>query len=156
MSLDWDSKSDRLVCIPFRVISCMVWYWNGGDQMRLDIHAFKFCGSFWQKLLIGTADGGIKAWNVDAKRVVCDLSTTEAFPRFLLHILCLWILVFLGSCSYISVVLQCLGSEVQPCRTNFCFCGSIQRVFSANNIKTPYRIVKIPNSGDLFSLSNLY
>ncbi|XVE64310.1 hypothetical protein DITRI_Ditri07aG0090900 [Diplodiscus trichospermus] len=31
-------------------------------------------------LLIGTADGGIKAWNVDAKRVVCDLSTTEAFP----------------------------------------------------------------------------
>ncbi|KAK7831150.1 wd repeat-containing protein 91, partial [Quercus suber] len=32
-------------------------------------------------LLIGTADGGIKAWNVDAKRAVCDLSTTEAFPR---------------------------------------------------------------------------
>ncbi|XP_076895146.1 uncharacterized protein LOC143547655 [Bidens hawaiensis] len=31
-------------------------------------------------LLIGTADGGIKAWNVDAKRVVCDLSTTSAFP----------------------------------------------------------------------------
>nr|XP_043632051.1 WD repeat-containing protein 91 homolog [Erigeron canadensis] len=31
-------------------------------------------------LLIGTADGGIKAWNVDAKRVVCDLSTTDAFP----------------------------------------------------------------------------
>ncbi|XP_076905541.1 uncharacterized protein LOC143561308 [Bidens hawaiensis] len=31
-------------------------------------------------LLIGTADGGIKAWNVDAKRVVCDLSTTTAFP----------------------------------------------------------------------------
>ncbi|KAL7183684.1 hypothetical protein ACSBR2_025965 [Camellia fascicularis] len=34
-------------------------------------------------LLIGTADGGIKAWNVDAKRVVCDLSTTEAFPSVL-------------------------------------------------------------------------
>ncbi|BFG29700.1 hypothetical protein CerSpe_159740 [Prunus speciosa] len=32
-------------------------------------------------LLIGTADGGIKAWNVDAKRVVCDLNTSEAFPR---------------------------------------------------------------------------
>ncbi|XP_038685914.1 WD repeat-containing protein 91 homolog isoform X2 [Tripterygium wilfordii] len=32
-------------------------------------------------LLIGTADGGIKAWNVDAKRVVCDLNTGEAFPR---------------------------------------------------------------------------
>ncbi|XP_031396903.1 WD repeat-containing protein 91-like isoform X2 [Punica granatum] len=31
-------------------------------------------------LLIGTASGGIKAWNVDAKRVVCDLNTTEAFP----------------------------------------------------------------------------
>ncbi|MFS8008499.1 putative transcription factor WD40-like family [Helianthus anomalus] len=31
-------------------------------------------------LLIGTADGGIKAWNVDAKRVVCDLSTTSEFP----------------------------------------------------------------------------
>ncbi|GKE69857.1 WD repeat-containing protein 91 homolog isoform X1, partial [Tanacetum coccineum] len=35
------------------------------------------------KLLIGTADGGIKAWNVDAKRVVCDLSTTDAFPSVL-------------------------------------------------------------------------
>ncbi|KAL7003534.1 hypothetical protein U1Q18_004687 [Sarracenia purpurea var. burkii] len=34
-------------------------------------------------LLIGTADGGIKAWNVDAKRVVCDLTTTEAFPSVL-------------------------------------------------------------------------
>lgn len=44
---------------------------------------FWVCLSFWQKLLIGTADGGIKAWNVDAKRVVCDLNTTEAFPRYL-------------------------------------------------------------------------
>ncbi|XAR52267.1 hypothetical protein NMG60_11020235 [Bertholletia excelsa] len=34
-------------------------------------------------LLIGTADGGIKAWNVDAKRVVCDLNTSEAFPSIL-------------------------------------------------------------------------
>ncbi|CAN4115481.1 unnamed protein product [Withania somnifera] len=34
-------------------------------------------------LLIGTADGGIKAWNVDAKRVVCDLSCSEAFPSVL-------------------------------------------------------------------------
>ncbi|KAJ6687613.1 hypothetical protein OIU74_016328 [Salix koriyanagi] len=34
-------------------------------------------------LLIGTADGGIKAWNVDAKRVVCDLNTSEAFPSVL-------------------------------------------------------------------------
>ncbi|CAA7402690.1 unnamed protein product [Spirodela intermedia] len=31
-------------------------------------------------LLIGTAGGGIKAWNVDAKRVVCDLSTTSDYP----------------------------------------------------------------------------
>ncbi|RWR96524.1 WD repeat-containing protein 91 [Cinnamomum micranthum f. kanehirae] len=46
LSLDWESKSDRL-------------------------------------LLIGTADAGIKAWNVDAKRVVCDLSTTAAFPSVL-------------------------------------------------------------------------
>ncbi|XP_038685918.1 WD repeat-containing protein 91 homolog isoform X6 [Tripterygium wilfordii] len=35
------------------------------------------------QLLIGTADGGIKAWNVDAKRVVCDLNTGEAFPSVL-------------------------------------------------------------------------
>eukprot|EP01018_Ginkgo_biloba_P015437 Gb_17847 [translate_table: standard] len=34
-------------------------------------------------LLIGTAEGGIKAWNVDAKRVVCDLSTSVAFPNVL-------------------------------------------------------------------------
>lgn len=34
-------------------------------------------------LLIGTADGGIKAWNVDAKRVVCDLNTIEGFPSVL-------------------------------------------------------------------------
>ncbi|XP_057528026.1 uncharacterized protein LOC130806828 isoform X3 [Amaranthus tricolor] len=32
-------------------------------------------------LLIGTAEGGIKAWNVDAKRVVCDLSTGQTFRR---------------------------------------------------------------------------
>ncbi|KAJ0967545.1 hypothetical protein J5N97_024462 [Dioscorea zingiberensis] len=46
MSLDWESRSDRL-------------------------------------LLIGTADGGIKAWNVDAKRVVCDLNTPTNFPSVL-------------------------------------------------------------------------
>ncbi|XP_028798768.1 WD repeat-containing protein 91 homolog isoform X5 [Neltuma alba] len=34
-------------------------------------------------LLIGTSDGCIKAWNVDAKRVVCDLNTTETFPSIL-------------------------------------------------------------------------
>ncbi|KAL8170427.1 hypothetical protein V2J09_022231 [Rumex salicifolius] len=46
LSLDWESKSDRL-------------------------------------LLIGTADAGIKAWNVDAKRVVCDLSTDDSYRRIL-------------------------------------------------------------------------
>ncbi|KAL9240502.1 hypothetical protein vseg_014712 [Gypsophila vaccaria] len=34
-------------------------------------------------LMIGTAKGGIKAWNVDAKRVVCDLSTGQTFRRVL-------------------------------------------------------------------------
>ncbi|KAG5004941.1 hypothetical protein JHK84_029203 [Glycine max] len=50
LSLDWECKSDRLVC-------------------ELISH--------------GTSDGCIKAWNVDAKRVVCDLNTTEAFPSVL-------------------------------------------------------------------------
>ncbi|KAI3794677.1 hypothetical protein L1987_37310 [Smallanthus sonchifolius] len=35
------------------------------------------------RLIKCTADGGIKAWNVDAKRVVCDLNTTSAFPSVL-------------------------------------------------------------------------
>jgi len=34
-------------------------------------------------LLLGTAERRIKAWNVEAKRVVCDLSTEAAFPRVL-------------------------------------------------------------------------
>ncbi|KAL3630665.1 hypothetical protein CASFOL_023649 [Castilleja foliolosa] len=34
-------------------------------------------------LLIGTSDGGIKAWNADAKRVVCDLNSAEAYPSIL-------------------------------------------------------------------------
>ncbi|CAN6304887.1 unnamed protein product [Urochloa humidicola] len=34
-------------------------------------------------LLIGTANGGIKAWNADAKRVVCDLNTSRDFPSIL-------------------------------------------------------------------------
>ncbi|KAL3700992.1 hypothetical protein R1sor_019014 [Riccia sorocarpa] len=34
-------------------------------------------------LLLGTADRGVKAWNVEAKRVVCDLSTDASFPRIL-------------------------------------------------------------------------
>ncbi|KAK1285380.1 hypothetical protein QJS10_CPB20g00598 [Acorus calamus] len=34
-------------------------------------------------LLVGTGGGGIKAWNVDAKRVVCDLNTSAEFPSVL-------------------------------------------------------------------------
>ncbi|BFI23507.1 WD repeat-containing protein 91 [Marchantia polymorpha subsp. ruderalis] len=34
-------------------------------------------------LLLGTAECGVKAWNVAAKRVVCDLNTDSAFPRIL-------------------------------------------------------------------------
>ncbi|XP_073315252.1 uncharacterized protein [Primulina huaijiensis] len=34
-------------------------------------------------LLIGTSNGGIKVWNIDAKRVVCDLNSTEAYPSIL-------------------------------------------------------------------------
>ncbi|KAJ7561480.1 hypothetical protein O6H91_03G030300 [Diphasiastrum complanatum] len=34
-------------------------------------------------LLIGTAEHSIKAWNVDAKRVVCDLCTDTTYPRVL-------------------------------------------------------------------------
>ncbi|XP_073305948.1 uncharacterized protein [Primulina huaijiensis] len=34
-------------------------------------------------LLIGTSNGGVKVWNVDAKRVVCDLNSTEAYPSIL-------------------------------------------------------------------------
>ncbi|KAL7214181.1 hypothetical protein ACSBR1_026576 [Camellia fascicularis] len=50
----------------------------GAEIMSLEWNCKSDC-----LLLIGTADGGIKAWNVDAKRVVCDPSTTEAFPSVL-------------------------------------------------------------------------
>ncbi|KAG6387744.1 hypothetical protein SASPL_152936 [Salvia splendens] len=32
-------------------------------------------------LLMGTSDGCIKAWNADAKRFVCDLKSSKAYPR---------------------------------------------------------------------------
>lgn len=60
--------------------------------------------SAWPKLLIGTAEGGIKAWNVDAKRVVCDLSTGPTFRRSFLdkeHILNLWFFIIVP-CSEIG------------------------------------------------------
>ncbi|KAI3987915.1 hypothetical protein MKX01_021029 [Papaver californicum] len=50
----------------------------GSEIMSLDWECKSDC-----LLLIGTADRGIKAWNVDAKRVVCDLSTTASFPSVL-------------------------------------------------------------------------
>lgn len=92
--------------------------------------ALKCCGSSWQKLLIGTADRGIKAWNVDAKRVVCDLNTTEAFPRSLPKLD-----IYSGFSSYMLscllpflFLLQRFGHKVQSCRNNFCVCSSIQGV----------------------------
>lgn len=59
----------------------MMWHYMF-CSLRLLVPACKLQFLFDKKLLIGTADGGIKAWNVDAKRVVCDLNTTEAFPRY--------------------------------------------------------------------------
>ncbi|XP_071735499.1 uncharacterized protein [Rutidosis leptorrhynchoides] len=67
--------------------------WTYDSSTSASRNATIYCGSEvmsleWEcksdrLLLIGTADGGIKAWNVDAKRVVCDLSTTDAFPSVL-------------------------------------------------------------------------
>lgn len=67
--------------------------WTYDSTIAASRNATIYCGSEimsldWEcksdrLLLIGTADGGIKAWNVDAKRVVCDLNTTEAFPSVL-------------------------------------------------------------------------
>ncbi|XP_020247469.1 WD repeat-containing protein 91 homolog isoform X2 [Asparagus officinalis] len=64
--------------------------WTHDSSTPTSRNATIFCGAEvmsldWEcrsdrLLLIGTTDGGIKAWNVDAKRVVCDLSTTKEFP----------------------------------------------------------------------------
>ncbi|KAL0920235.1 hypothetical protein M5K25_009356 [Dendrobium thyrsiflorum] len=64
--------------------------WTYGSSTTASRNATIYCGAEimsleWEcrsdrLLLIGTADGGIKAWNVDAKRVVCDLNTTQEFP----------------------------------------------------------------------------
>lgn len=64
--------------------------WTYGSSTPTSRNATIYCGAEimsleWERrsdrlLLIGTADGGIKAWNVDAKRVVCDLNTTQEFP----------------------------------------------------------------------------
>ncbi|PQP94832.1 WD repeat-containing protein 91 homolog [Prunus yedoensis var. nudiflora] len=61
--------------------------WTYDSSTPASRNATIYCGakimSLDGNLLIGTADGGIKAWNVDAKRVVCDLNTSEAFPSVL-------------------------------------------------------------------------
>lgn len=67
--------------------------WTYDSSARASKNATIYCGSEimsleWdcksdRLLLIGTADGGIKAWNVDAKRVVCDLNSAEAYPSIL-------------------------------------------------------------------------
>ncbi|XP_020574127.1 WD repeat-containing protein 91 homolog isoform X2 [Phalaenopsis equestris] len=64
--------------------------WTYGSSTPASKNATIYCGAEimsleWEcrsdrLLLIGTADGGIKVWNVDAKRVVCDLNTTQEFP----------------------------------------------------------------------------
>ncbi|KAI3855277.1 hypothetical protein MKW92_028759, partial [Papaver armeniacum] len=73
------------------IIFFLIWTYDSSSPTTRN--ATIYCGSEimsldWEcrsdrLLLIGTADGGIKAWNVDAKRVVCDLSTTASFPSVL-------------------------------------------------------------------------
>uniref|UniRef100_A0A0E0L0Q3 Anaphase-promoting complex subunit 4-like WD40 domain-containing protein n=1 Tax=Oryza punctata TaxID=4537 RepID=A0A0E0L0Q3_ORYPU len=67
--------------------------WTYDSSTPSSKNATIYCGSevsalSWEcrsdrLLLIGTANGGIKAWNADAKRVVCDLSTSKDFPSVL-------------------------------------------------------------------------
>ncbi|XP_066373956.1 uncharacterized protein [Miscanthus floridulus] len=67
--------------------------WTYDSSTPSSRNATIYCGSevsalSWEcrsdrLLLIGTANGGIKAWNADAKRVVCDLSTSRDFPSIL-------------------------------------------------------------------------
>lgn len=67
--------------------------WTYDSSTASSRNATIYCGSevsalSWEcrsdrLLLIGTANGGIKAWNADAKRVVCDLSTSRNFPSIL-------------------------------------------------------------------------
>ncbi|CAL5441051.1 unnamed protein product [Camellia sinensis] len=68
------------------------WYcqriWTYDPSTPASRNATIYCGAEimsleWDCKSDRTVDGGIKAWNVDAKRVVCVLSTTEAFPSVL-------------------------------------------------------------------------
>ncbi|KAJ3682370.1 hypothetical protein LUZ60_014943 [Juncus effusus] len=67
--------------------------WTYDSAAPSSRNATIYCGSEimsldWERrsdrlLLIGTNDGGIKAWNADAKRVVCDISTSKDYPSVL-------------------------------------------------------------------------
>ncbi|EFJ19721.1 hypothetical protein SELMODRAFT_418935 [Selaginella moellendorffii] len=67
--------------------------WTYDSSVSTSRNATIYCGAEimsldWEHksgrlLLLGTSEAGIKAWNVDAKRVVCDLSSNQAFPRVL-------------------------------------------------------------------------
>ncbi|KAL6883249.1 hypothetical protein ACP4OV_010663 [Aristida adscensionis] len=71
----------------------MVQIWTYDSSTPSSKNATIYCGAevsalSWEcrsdrLLLIGTANGGIKAWNADAKRVVCDLNTSRDFPSVL-------------------------------------------------------------------------
>ncbi|KAI3791345.1 hypothetical protein L2E82_05110 [Cichorium intybus] len=49
------------------------------EEHKKFLEALKLYRRAWRRIE-GTVDGSIKAWNVDANRVVCDLNTTDAFP----------------------------------------------------------------------------
>lgn len=65
--------------------------WTADGTVPASRNATIYCGSEimsleWEMksdrlLFVGTSEGSIKAWNVDAKRVACDLATSPSFPR---------------------------------------------------------------------------
>lgn len=69
-------------CLPFFFISRQVRIWDTALEGHSARNATLYCkGSIpaldWEMrtsklLLLGTAQGGVRAWNVDSKRVMCD------------------------------------------------------------------------------------
>ncbi|KAK6131801.1 hypothetical protein DH2020_034459 [Rehmannia glutinosa] len=62
--------------------------WTYDSSAPTSRNATIYCGAKimsleWDCKSDRTSDGGIKAWNVDSKRVVCDLNSTEAYPSIL-------------------------------------------------------------------------
>lgn len=51
---------------------------HGCGKKKLNLMVF--CGLL--QLLLGTTGGAIRVWNVDGKRVVCNLLSNAAFPRY--------------------------------------------------------------------------